>query len=75
MAMVTLRRLHYTLIRMLSDSIGFEHAQRAHLLSAFYAHSVYWRCHCIAAVMLVIVLSVSAFFLDAVRSLLCCDRG
>ena len=37
------------------------------------SHSVYWRCHCVAAEMLAMVLRAprrSAFFLDAVGSLL-----
>ena len=68
--MVTLRRPHYALIRTPSDGVCFEHAQSAR--SRFLrTHSVYWRCHCVAAVVLAIVLRAprrSAFFLDAVGS-------
>ena len=82
--MVTIRPPHCALIRTQSDGVCFEHgAQNKHHRLTFNAtHSVYWRCHCVVAVMLAIVLRAprhSAFLLGrcgiTVRMLHWCDRG
>ena len=80
-AIATLWRPHCTLLRM-----PWHHQATAFVLSMFKVCAIVWCsmpphnvclwCHCIAATMLAIVLCAprrSAFFLDAVRTLLWCD--
>ena len=72
MAMVTLRDPTALLLERRATAFVLSMLKvRAIARRSMRSHSIYWRCHCIAAVMFAIVLRTSqrsAFFLDAMGS-------
>ena len=62
-AMVTLRRIHCSLIRMPSDGVRLSILKvRGISQRSMQSHSIYCRCYCVAAVMLVIILRTPLHF-------------
>ena len=71
-AMLTLMRPHCAVIRTPSDGLCLSMLKVSTVVRcSMRSHCVYWQCHCLAAVMLAIILRApwsSPFFLDAMES-------